>query len=66
MHVGIEQYPTHQCDKLLGLALDNHYKCIHVNDVVTDWSCALAGFLVYIHLKVFYEAPCTWYQKQLL
>ena len=54
--------PYHQCDKLLGLAkgLENHQiysvenyyqnktsrENVHVNDVVTDWSYALAGFLV--------------------
>ncbi len=52
--------PYHQCDKFLGLAkaLENHQiawkttseiiklKHLHVNDVVTDWSYALAGFLV--------------------
>ncbi len=53
--------PYHQCDKFLGLAkaLENHQiawkttseintsrENVHVNDVVTDWSYALAGFLV--------------------
>ncbi len=53
--------PYHQCDKLLGLAkgLENHQiawkttseiirlaKMYMLNDVVTDWSYALAGFLV--------------------
>ncbi len=59
--LNIIHVPYHQCDKLLGLAkglqiawkttseiikLKSSRENVHVNDVVTDWSYALAGFLV--------------------